>query len=112
MNRLKTKLFTQDLSAGALAESLSDDFRDLKVVQVTFSFSGDCSHTQTLTLNSAGGTSFDALIVTNTLTSETVYVWRGSILIANGDSFDVGCTNVGGAETVSVSVYYATEFDI
>ena len=79
----------------------------IKQVRVHLSAAGAAGD-MTFTLNSAGGTAYDVLVLSEDMTSVTDLIWNpngDTFYIAPGDSFDIAWANAS-ARTYGIEILY------
>ena len=107
--QLRSKTFTQALTAAALAESFSiGTGRRCIITQVLFHSSVLITETFSLTHDSKEGANYDTLLVSTDLVAAQDYVFRpeGEVCLESGDALSIGCTDANSLGIVYVTVKY------
>lgn len=99
------KRTSQDLSAGALSYTTTFA-RKFKLEQILIHASVAISEAITITLDAAGGASYDTVLSSVTLVAETDFVFRpqGEANYNEGDEIKVQCTNANLTGTVYCTI--------
>jgi len=100
---LARKESTQDLNVGALSYTTNFAAKT-RVKQILFTASGSITQTVTFTFDSTTGATYDTVIASEDLVSETNYTYipSGELILASGDEILIACTNSG---TPAVNAY-------
>ncbi len=106
MRFLKDDLNTsQDLSAGALSYTTTYQ-KGFKLNQIMIKFSVPVTETITITLDSKSGASYDTVLRSKGLVSESSFVYKpeGWPNFAKGDNIKIQCTNANLTGTANLIV--------
>lgn len=98
---------SQNLASGALSYTTAFPAgRTFKVDEVTLKASTGITETVTITRDSATGSNYDVVLVSETLSSATSFVFRpsGECTFFKGDQLKIQCTNNGTTGTVYVEI--------
>jgi len=101
--RILRETTSQDLSAGVLNYTTGFNF-DVEILYAHFRFTIAVTQTITITFDSASGSNYDAVVISEKTSSETDYIFRptGYGLIGAADNLKFECTNSG---TPAATVY-------
>lgn len=101
--------FTQDLTSGSLTFEYESTY-DMQLKQITIKASTNITETIDVTIVQKEGTSFDILIDSSTLNSESNYVLVDKkVYLKRGDKLRVTCTNANTTSTISGTLLMEVE---
>lgn len=96
---------SQDLSAGALSYTTVTS-RNFKLEEITLKASVGITETVTVTRVSKQGSNYNTVMVSQTLTNDTSFVYRptGECNFIASDEVKIQCTNANGTGIVYVTI--------
>lgn len=96
---------SQDLSAAALSYTTTQT-RAFKLEEITIKADQNITETITITRDSAGGASYDAVLATRSMVAESSFVFRpqGECNFRAGENVKVQCTQANGVGILYVEV--------
>jgi len=111
MGRLRKHIDSQALGTAAMSSSYTvpktgaGNFMRLK--EAHFKFSSSSSNIITITRNSADGTTYDTVLDTTTLSSETSYVYKedNGVALKYGDVIDFAVNKSGSATVYLTAIF-------
>lgn len=102
---LVRKESSQALASAVL--SYTTNFSEItKITGIYFTATAGITETVTISLNSKTGATYDTVLVSEDLVSESAltYIPAGDLVLQDGDEITVGCTKNGGVQTVYVTI--------